>query len=354
MSNLKSVCTLNREFLPDSEGWVHLAEMGEYNGFIVRFENGQKKLEPVRQVVDESALNRIMRGWQQASAQDGFHGLLVDKEHFSHDVNQSSEAMGWIQNMERRGNGIWGQVEWTDIGRELVSNKRYKTLSPVYDIERISGNRVRITGISDAGLTNTPMIKSLVPIANRDRNQGEVRMEQILQLLKLPAGADEDQVVQKLQQVLNRAGKVDALTERAETAEKERDEIKTERDKLNDQILNREADEFVEKHKDKISDPEKMKGLYVKNREAAEEMIALVKDAPARQQKTLNRKDGQAPEGSPGKEKSPEDLLSRREEQIDFVEHIKNRKGLASMNEAWTVAARLKPELFKNEVEDGS
>lgn len=60
--------------------------------------------------------------------------LPIDENH-STDLaapnGQPAPARGWITQMEARPDGIWGQVEWTAQGTELVTTKAYRGISPV-------------------------------------------------------------------------------------------------------------------------------------------------------------------------------------------------------------------------------
>lgn len=335
---------INRENPPQTgDEWVHLVPVGEFTGEVV----SKNKSEEIVQVVDLQGLERIFADYEAKNKDANWTGYLIDQEHFSHSLDKSSEAMGWIRQIELRGDGIWGKPEWTDLGKKLIENKRYKHLSPVLLVEKISSgaNRMRAVALADVGLTNKPRLKTLVPVTNRDRNMKEAPMDEAVKklcaILSLPADSTEDQLVARVEQVKNRAGEADALKARAETAEKERDDLKKE-------ALNRDADAFVETNKDLIKDPAKMKAMFVKNREAAEEMIGLIKTEKKAETKVLNRGDGKTPGKSPAKQaEESTEVFNRRAEQLEFVEEVKNRKGLPSMAAAWPVAQGLKPDLFK-------
>jgi len=40
----------------------------------------------------------------------------VDFDHFSLDTEKSSEAAGWISDLESRDTGLWARVRWSDAG----------------------------------------------------------------------------------------------------------------------------------------------------------------------------------------------------------------------------------------------
>ena len=332
---MKVFLVQNRSLSPDSTGYIHLVPKGEFPTVTTI----KGKETDVNMLVDDQALDAIMATFNTDSSTLNWTGYLVDKEHFSHDLSQSSEAHAWIKTLQRRADGIWGLPEWTSIGSALIEGKIYKHLSPVLLLHPLSANRGRAFAFTDAGLTNKPRLKTLVPIQCRDGiTQEEARMDKIRALFKQPADATEDQLVTLIQQALNRSDEASALEARAESAEKERDDLKL-------VTLNRDADAFVEKHKDRITDPAKLKTLYVQNRQAAEEFIVLMKPAQtqASTQRVLSRADGQPPAQTVGDKQARD---ARASEQLDFVESVKNSKRLPTMAQAWIVAQRIKPDLF--------
>lgn len=92
----------------------------------------------------------------------------IDWEHLGH-RNWRSErnpAAGWIEDVKVGDDGVsvWARVEWTDIGRDEVLNKRYRYISPVVAIQWPLDNEGNIdwdgvpkaTKLIDAALTNNP------------------------------------------------------------------------------------------------------------------------------------------------------------------------------------------------------
>jgi hypothetical protein len=176
---------------------------------------------------------------------------------------------------------IYGILDQTDLGREVIANRRYKRLSPVLSLERIVGNKYRPVELIDVGLTNKAVLTSLNPILNRAGQQHEeVTMLDKLRTLLGKADATEGEIPDL----------VVALQTRATAAETQLNALKAE-------ALNRDADEFVTTHKAVIKDPAKVKLLFVQNRQQAEELIAALNPTPT--QIALNRADAQAPTGSP-------------------------------------------------------
>lgn len=208
---------LNRENQLPADGWFHLVPRGE---FPHTDDDGKTRL----QVIDDASLDAMLKNFTPK--------VLIDQEHFSHQPDKSSEAMGWITEIQKRADGIWGQVEWTDLGEAAVKNRRYRFLSPTWrKLQALGGDKVRPLHLLDVGLTNAPNIRGMVPLSNREgseefrrndaadsnnKNQTKAPMKQIAALLGLAAEASEESILTAVTALKNRAEgaetKVTALT----------------------------------------------------------------------------------------------------------------------------------------------
>ncbi|MFN4180592.1 MAG: phage protease [Armatimonadota bacterium] len=78
-------------------------------------------------------------------------------------------AAGWVKAMEVRDDGLYAQIEWTDIGKEAIEKGRFKYVSVELGgaIDPKSGKELTdiITGIA---LTNRPFFKALTTLAAAD------------------------------------------------------------------------------------------------------------------------------------------------------------------------------------------
>lgn len=124
-----------------------------------------------------------------ASLQEG-RKLAIDVnhaiDHFS-GTGQRAPAVGWIVAMEARTNGIWGKVEWTKEGQELVGGRKYAFISPVFNA--LKGKPHRVVQLLRASLTNDP---NLTLTALHERENGEPAMDEELRgLLGLDDDADQ-------------------------------------------------------------------------------------------------------------------------------------------------------------------
>ena len=220
------------KFQLPKDGWYHLIPSGEYPGLL---EDASGTKTRVIQVCDTASLNAIVNRFTLEASQPNFGGVLIDQEHFSYDPGKSTEAFGWIKELQHRGidadrhapgTGVWARIEWTDTGAPAVSTGRYRFISPVWqpkDCEILtdkSGNatRLRPLRLDTAGLTNKPNMHGMVPLSNRKPSQqdaastqtktesiAEPLMNQIATKLGLSAEASEEAILGELARILNRA-----------------------------------------------------------------------------------------------------------------------------------------------------
>ncbi len=196
---------LNREFGLPADGFYQIAPIGE-------FEN---KAAGVVQVIDRAACDAMVARFAEDAKATNFGGVLVDFDHGSLDTTKSSEAAGWIvelqcrtRNDERRigskeifttngekntkeseddsrksaesakNTGLWANIRWSDVGELAVKGGRYRYVSPVWarsdceDLGPSTGSgqcvrRVRPLRLLNLAVTNDPNLKGMVPLSNR-------------------------------------------------------------------------------------------------------------------------------------------------------------------------------------------
>lgn len=84
----------------------------------------------------------------------------------------STHAMGWMSNLYVKTDGtVWAKVEWTSEGKEKLTEKYYKYISPVF--EHTQDRNIFL--IKRAALTNNPNLKltALNNNQNNNLNKGE-------------------------------------------------------------------------------------------------------------------------------------------------------------------------------------
>ncbi|MDB5658321.1 MAG: hypothetical protein JWS10_936 [Cypionkella sp.] len=96
-----------------------------------------------------------------AGSMQSERGMPIDENH-STDLGMGREApaRGWITELEARADGLWGKVRWTNAGKELMSDRAYRGLSPVFNH---TADNV-ITRVLRASLTNKPNLMGLTSL----------------------------------------------------------------------------------------------------------------------------------------------------------------------------------------------
>ena len=111
-----------KQFVLASDGWVQVTPCGEF----------PHAGAGVVQVIDREACDRIAADFNGRKSDTNFPGVLVDFDHFSLDTEKSSEAAGWISDLESRDTGLWARVRWSDAGLAAVQGGRFRLMSPVF------------------------------------------------------------------------------------------------------------------------------------------------------------------------------------------------------------------------------
>ncbi len=136
---------------PMEQHWVHLLPIGEFRhphyGLLV---------------VDRAFLEKI---------KDRFDRGILGREvpvNLEHQYGAEGAA-GWLKSLEIRPEGLFGLIEWTDLGKSVLQNKRFRylsvELSTVYDPTTGNYRESVLTGIA---LTNRPFFKGLRPLTAKE------------------------------------------------------------------------------------------------------------------------------------------------------------------------------------------
>jgi phage I-like protein len=183
----------NAPFAPPE--WVHLIPAGTFSG---RDGRGPYRLD-AQAVLDAFAA----------------HGadLPVDYDHQSLTAEEKTgpvPAAGWIKELQAREDGIWARVEWTPRATELLANKEYRYLSPVFRYRVKDG---RVTELTGAGLTHSPNLH-LQAAASRKEIAAMTLPEKLAAMLGVPADCSEDEAAAACQRLLDRIEAAEAANAR--------------------------------------------------------------------------------------------------------------------------------------------
>ncbi len=165
---------LSNQIAADNSQWVHILPAGKSQG-----RDGRGPYT----VADPVAV-------MQATSQ--YHGksqMVVDYEHQSLTAAKSGNkapAAGWISGLEARANGIWAKVQWTAEAANLIRNKAYRYVSPVFQHDP-AGNVTRVINVA---LTNIPNLDLTAVARSEVFAMNEEQMAELRNLLGLAADAD--------------------------------------------------------------------------------------------------------------------------------------------------------------------
>lgn len=196
---------------------------------------------PVEQEIDEESLKKLADKLNASGRE-----ILVDRDHSSSKpgLDRDTAAQGWASDFEvREGQGLFGRVKWSDIGKKLVENRVFRWLSPVFNLD--SGKKP--VDMKAIALTNTPSQMLLKPVLNQEPvledQAAEVEIEETDEVRE-----DKDMEIEEIKkvvfEVLKEAGLV--KDDKAEVIEEVKEEVKDSvEDKLDD-LAEKKADEVIE------------------------------------------------------------------------------------------------------------
>ncbi|WP_242415081.1 phage protease [Sphingomonas panni] len=118
----------------------------------------------------------------------------------------AAPARGWIVALQSRDDGIWGRVEWTGTGRQMIEDRQYRGVSPVIT-HRKDGT---VTGILRASLTNTPNLTGMVSLHHQTENDMDLR-QALAELLKLGGDADDAAILAAIRTKMGDGGDAAAV-----------------------------------------------------------------------------------------------------------------------------------------------
>lgn len=121
---------------------------------------GRQRVDTASIQAMEQAFKREM-GERRARGQRGTHGLPVyvnhpDDPRMRHILNDDS-AYGWIIGLKASNDGLYGVIHWSEEGRKMLKERRFKYLSPRWAMRK-DGGFVIPNRLVSVGLTNTPNI----------------------------------------------------------------------------------------------------------------------------------------------------------------------------------------------------
>lgn len=326
--------------LPE-DGFYMLAPFGEFP-VTVRTADG-RELEVI-QVVTPSAASNLVAAFNAARARNPSFEILIDREHRSETDDGDTDAMGWIDALEVRDDGLYSRNRWTPEGERLVRDRIIRFISPSWGLERGATNRRRPAVLFSAGLTNKHNLSTLKPLMNRAATQPQPHEEmtmkdELIALLGLkPEGAEplSDEAV--LEAARNRLAANKQTAADLETAKNRAATLEAE----NTTLLEELADRDLEALGDQVQNRDSLRKALVSNRAATLDILRGLKprDKKPVYQPVHNRSGAKTPDVDALK-----DEPGRSAERRKLVNTIRTEQGV-SFDVAWNRARALQPSLF--------
>lgn len=183
--------------LPHGKGapeWVHILPVGQFSAV-----DGRGPYD----VIDAEAII--------AASFAGGGPLVVDVNHATNTTGGAgfeAPAFGWITELQARDTGIWAKVDWTEKGRQALTDRQYRGMSAV--VHHTEDGRV--LSISGASLTNNPAVPGLTANFSRHPKKEDPSMSFLAKLaaeLGLKDGVTEDAVMSTFAAKLGSVKKAD-------------------------------------------------------------------------------------------------------------------------------------------------
>lgn len=88
-----------------------------------------------------------------------------------HEGMMELPAVGWVTKVEAREDGLWGDVEWNELGMEALCDKQFKFFSPEFyrDYEDPQTHQIYRNVLTGGALTKSPYFKELTPLVASDK-----------------------------------------------------------------------------------------------------------------------------------------------------------------------------------------
>ena len=204
---------------------VMIAPVGQFIG-------SDKEGNPVEQNFTEESLEVIANDLNESGRE-----ILLDKDHNSakDGLNRDTQSLGWFSKfIVKPLKGLFAALKLTKTGRELIENREYRHVSPVF---RLGENGEPAMLVSVAA-TNTPAIDvpENVILNSKPNEETEMTKEEIIELVKNTladltkketAEAETTEEVVETTEVENNCSKTETKNEEPETTVEEvKEEIK--------------------------------------------------------------------------------------------------------------------------------
>lgn len=113
-----------------------------------------------------------------------------------HEGSEELPAQGWVLAVDNRPDGLWGKVDWTQLGKQTLSDKQFKFFSPEFylEYEDPETHQVYRNVLTGGALTKSPYFKELQAVVFSDKhiNQPQPNTMNTADILKKKASERSD------------------------------------------------------------------------------------------------------------------------------------------------------------------
>lgn len=225
---------------------VMIAPIGGFTG-------SDKEGNPVEQQFTEEALEQIANNLNASGKE-----ILLDKDHASAraGLDRDTQSLGWFSRfIVKPLRGLFASLKLTKTGRELIENREYRHVSPVFTLDE---NNMPVELVSVAA-TNTPALQvpdNIILNNKPDNTEDKIEMtkEEIVELIKntvadmKKAETDDEETKEETKEEVKEETTEETSTkeEVENTCSETKEEVKNECSETKEEVKNEQSDETDE------------------------------------------------------------------------------------------------------------
>ncbi len=214
------------------------------------------------------------------------NSILGETKPFVDQDHDQRGAAGWFVSLRKAAEGIFGAIEWTPVGVELIKNKIYKYFSPTISSYTNPQSGEEFSNVLRGGaLTNMPFLKmlpeitltesGLVEIALSEITEWSIKMDylkKLKEMYKIEEKDDEKAFAAILVKIEEQAKLAESKSDT-----KELDELKKQVETLKKELETKKT-ELTEKNKTKPELEIKLDEAVKSNKALSEKMTLMERD----------------------------------------------------------------------------
>lgn len=316
--------------------WLQILPLGVSIAHAITIKGESK---PMITDTPREALEELVANFHQSYQEPG---LLVDCDHASLRPDGSTRAVGWVQDVQLREDGVYALVKFTPFGAALVDGGEYVNRSPTMDLRETSDGHYVPQRLLSLALTNTPAFQMLHPTCFRiammsepspqnptPKESSHMDPKTIAEKLGVSPDLPQEEILAALDERLSRLNDLEKQMAEIEAADAKAKE-----------------ETFMEEHKEDIAEgkEEEVREAYRANPDAAKALFSALK--PRVKQPAKPAPTGRFSRlGEDAKTPPAKTLAQTAQERTRFVNEVARRQN-CSFSQAWTVARAERPELF--------